>query len=286
MFKKLLKHDMKAVWRVGWISAVIVPVATILAILSTRLLNANNSNDTMPIIVAKLFAGILLFASVLGIILSYIFTMILVLLRYYKNFFTDEGYLTFTLPTTRSMLLLSKTLNAFIWLTAHAILIIAALATYILFFPSDEAKYSIVNFEAYKNIARLFSMAFDSIGIWSIVIIALAFMTILIMIIMSITILQISITIGSVIVKKAKIIASIGIYYAINTALSMFWQFIYIAFLSTMFSSSSAVSISKGGEVGAVIALIILLYIAITAVIASLLYCLNQTLLNRKLNLA
>lgn len=48
---------------------------------------------------------------------SSIITLIFILMRYYKNFFTDEGYLTFTLPVTPHELLWTKLISGMIWLS-------------------------------------------------------------------------------------------------------------------------------------------------------------------------
>ena len=287
MLKKLLKYDMRAVWRLGWISAVIVPIAAIIAAFSTRFLSTPFDDTDFLGAIAIIFAALLLFASVIAVILSFVLTMILVLARFYKNFFTDEGYLTFTLPTTRSKMLFSKTLNAFIWFTAHILLIIASFAVYLLLAPRPDSDEILISPFIYEQLADLFSLIFKGIGVWIIVIFALLFICMLVMLLMSITMLQLSITIGSVIAKKAKIIVSIGIYYAINTALTMFWQLVYTSFSLTVFSSAAdTVSISSTGEMGAVVSLVLLIFIAINAVIASLLYCFTQNLLDRRLNLA
>ena len=52
-------------------------------------------------------AMLLVIACVMAIIASAVVTELLVFVRFYKNFFTDEGYLTFTLPVSRKDLLLS-----------------------------------------------------------------------------------------------------------------------------------------------------------------------------------
>lgn len=43
-------------------------------------------------------------------------TFVIVLHRFYSNFFTDQGYLTFTLPAKVSELLWSKVISGFVWL--------------------------------------------------------------------------------------------------------------------------------------------------------------------------
>ena len=285
MFLKLLKYDVKSVWRIWWIMAASVFGMSLLGGVSLRLIITLMEEEKLVLLI--LLSGLLLIGCFMAILASTIITELLIYVRFYKNFFTDEGYLTFTLPTTRSKMLFSKTLNAFIWFTAHILLIIASFAVYLLLAPRPDSDEILISPFIYEQLADLFSLIFKGIGVWIIVILALLFICMLVMLLMSITMLQLSITIGSVIAKKAKIIVSIGIYYAINTALTMFWQLVYTSFSLTVFSSAAdTVSISSTGEMGAVVSLVLLIFIAINAVIASLLYCFTQNLLDRRLNLA
>lgn len=50
-------------------------------------------------------------------------TFVIVLYRLYSNFFTDQGYLTFTLPVKASELLWSKLIAGLIWLMISAIVV-------------------------------------------------------------------------------------------------------------------------------------------------------------------
>lgn len=53
-------------------------------------------------------------------------TLVLMVYRFYKNLMTDEGYLMFTLPVSRSQLIWSKLLVALVWSVLSTVL--AALA--------------------------------------------------------------------------------------------------------------------------------------------------------------
>ena len=60
----------------------------------------------------------ILFASTILALIAYVFfSQILIMYRYYTNLFTDEGYLTFTLPAKTSSILTAKVINAIIWST-------------------------------------------------------------------------------------------------------------------------------------------------------------------------
>ena len=57
-------------------------------------------------------------------------TSIIIAVRFYKNLFSDEGYLTNTLPVTKGMHLLSKTIAGSLWCLIDTLLI--CLCAYIL----------------------------------------------------------------------------------------------------------------------------------------------------------
>lgn len=82
-------------------------------------------------LVAAIFAGIVLVSKMIGIgwfettssvvlmLVGFsviIITFVVVVLRFYRNLFTSEGYLMFTLPIKPQLLLVSKTIVAFCWL--------------------------------------------------------------------------------------------------------------------------------------------------------------------------
>ena len=97
-----------------------------------------------------MFSGFLL-CSVLSLFTACAVTLIFVFIRYYKNFFTDEGYLTFTLPVKRSTLLNAKTVNAMIWgLLLIAFIIACAIPFSIISPPSENGE--LINFTVYENL--------------------------------------------------------------------------------------------------------------------------------------
>ena len=67
------------------------------------------------------------FATLFGVTtFGMLLTLVLMVYRFYKNLMTDEGYLMFTLPVSRSQLIWSKLLVALVWSVLSTVL--AALA--------------------------------------------------------------------------------------------------------------------------------------------------------------
>jgi hypothetical protein len=156
-----------------------------------------------------------------------------------------------------------------------------------LFNSPPKADDILINPQFYVNLADAFEFYFSNTGGWIIAIVAEIFFLILFILFMSVTLIQLSITIGSLIAKKAKIIVSIGIYYLLNTGMTIFWQAIYMLFaLCTASSSFDNVMIGTANELGAVVTIVLLIVLAICAAFTSLFYCCTQNLLERRLNLA
>lgn len=116
MLGKLFKHE--------WISiskllVVIHGFILIFAILSRIFFEVSGGfdvamskgfNDILGVI-----AALIIFAIVLFIFCAATFTSVYIAYRFYKNVFTDQGYLTNTLPVTPTQIIISKGLTALLW---------------------------------------------------------------------------------------------------------------------------------------------------------------------------
>lgn len=100
----------------------IIAVLTIFARITVQhTLNNNNSfGGSMGI---EIFSVLSLMAYILGLFAICVATFIYIVMRFYKNLFSNEGYLMHTLPVTSWQLLISKLITAFCWQLAELILI-------------------------------------------------------------------------------------------------------------------------------------------------------------------
>lgn len=208
-------------------------------------------------------------------------------MRFYKHFFTDEGYLTFTLPVSRKKLLLSKTLNALIWTTAEVLLIATAIGIYLLISPPLEKGMILINPIIFRELFETLYMIWQEIGAWLIVYALEGLVMLVCYYILSMSIVYFCIIVGAIIAKKNKLFAAIGIYYLANTIIStvaQFGAFIGAAALSgglmLMLENASAF------EGQCVAAAFMLIGCAAMALFAALMYFVNLYLLERKLNLS
>ena len=208
---------------------------------------------------------------------------VLIVVRYYKNFFTDEGYLTFTLPVSRTSLLNSKILMALIWLAATAAVCLLSNFAYSfmveLIMPEDAFSFGSLTAELMEEIIRSIFAAEESLHI-AFFLIELLFMGIA-WTVASLLLLFLCITIGAVIVKRAKLVLGLGIYYGANAVIVIT---IYIGIIIGIVALGAASEISDT-------AILVMLHVifSMSGVLFSALgvgaYLLNKKLINEKLNL-
>lgn len=270
MLKKLLKYEFKAVSRtvVPLISATLAlsVLSAIVQTINTRFFAYRF--DDLPVILSAIF-GVVTFFAVVAILASPFILVFILLHRYYKSFFGDEGYLTFTLPVSTGKLLTAKLISGFFWTIVGALATLISLAVLVLFGTAGEG---LINSEITKTIEyglRFVFMYFGKIEV-IIFIIELAALCI-IAVISQIMLYYLAITIGSIIARKHKVLTSIGVYFGINMLTSVLFQAIYMP----LFTAGRVYSAH-------VFVVILILMLSILAVVS---YLLTRKLLEDKLNL-
>ena len=277
MLKKLLKYDTLSIIRYWWIIAVAVVATTGVEIVCSNF-NSNyfmSDNEVVSLMAVVAY----LIASLCNLIIlgSSIVTMLMVYVRFYKNLFTDEGYLTFTLPVKRSELLASKTIHAFTWQTLH-LLLIAVCKT---------VSYAATDNYLYTSSVEWLSQAWENNGAWLILYGLLLLVMYVGIMLFSIALVYFCITLGAVIVKKAKLILSIAIYYVLNsiinsTVMTAFFIIIgvVVASYDIMFSTVTDL------QLNIVIALALAVIALIIFIFTALMYFITLSCIERRLNLA
>lgn len=155
MLLKLIKYDLKATY-----AKMILTFAafTIICIITpTVLVQIQNS-------AAMIFVGL---AIPFGIMALFVLTFVFLFQRYNSNFYSSEGYLMFTLPTTGKKLLASKLIAAFIWTVIATALFAGAFGVMFYVFSKQP--------EFLKLFARL--MGNLEINFSQVVLVAVAFVT-------------------------------------------------------------------------------------------------------------
>lgn len=119
MLKKLLKYEYRATYKLY----IILYLAVLVLAGLTRILF---SLDLKHNVILSVTFGMFTLTIVLSCIGLYFATLIFTLYRFYKNLFTDEGYLMFTLPVTPMKLIISKIIVGMTWVLSSIIIIFSA----------------------------------------------------------------------------------------------------------------------------------------------------------------
>ena len=231
MLKKLFRYDFKAISR----TLLPLTLATLacggVMLLSITVLNYTPDKGVFSVLLPILF-GTLTFFSVLAIFLLPVVGVFFILHRYYKNFFTDEGYLTFTLPATMEEHLHSKLLSGLLWSLLSSLSTVAAfvLGAYVpTLFLSDGG----------SGILSIFAMLLPEMfeGANEIYLLLLTVLTALASLVSQLVLFYTAITLGSLFMSKHKIVGSVLFYFLTNTVIG-----IVSSVFSTVFTFLSAVS--------------------------------------------
>lgn len=117
MLGKLFKYE----WKSGSRLFLLIHGGVLLFALLSRLFltingGLNQAMATSENHIISMIASMIIFGIVVFISCTAIFTYVYIAYRFYKNIFTDQGYLTNTLPVTPSQIIVSKMLNALLWI--------------------------------------------------------------------------------------------------------------------------------------------------------------------------
>ena len=274
MLKKLLKYDLRSVFRFWWIVALISVGMAVLGGFAQSILY----NNDIPRVI-NVIASIVVFFSYFCMMGLAVLTQVLLFIRFYRNFFTDEGYLTFTLPVKRETLLNSKVLAGFIAMAAAAA--VCALNCSIIFaIPQYEVFRSGEFFsgieEGMREIPDHVLGPLIIMGIETLVLAALVLL-------LSVLFLYCCITFGSMLVKKGKLFASIGMYYGIGSAIISTMQLILILSVGSITVWMEPIS---EWQAPTIVTLILLGGILFLAALCALVYAFTHWMLGRRLNLS
>ncbi|MGN0526136.1 MAG: hypothetical protein ACI4IF_01760 [Acutalibacteraceae bacterium] len=276
MLKKVLKYDLKAIFKYWWMGAVVTFALSLLGSVGISILNSERS---VPASV-NIFAVIVVVLAVLGYASFVILSLILVFSRYYKNFYSDEGYLTFTLPVKRNQLLNSKLICGILTEALTALVSLISAGTMLCIGYRDE----IFTKETYDKIMEVINEIFVTNTDIVTFIVALAELVVLLLLLslLSCLFMYVCICVGATISQKAKVACGIGIYTvasAISTFLLQMFTFFVASALSNWLYDLAEIRIYG------VILLMLLTAILFIGIIIAALYALHYTLLDKKLNL-
>ena len=235
MFAKLLKHEWRATRGVIGLLCVIILISglTIGSAASFMLRAESSSGNTMHYDSrygstalseedeemsdsTMVLCVLLVMAGVIAIAVCTAASLFFVIYRFYKRYFTDEGYLTFTLPVNNHQILLSSITNC-IFCELLTFVAAAAAAAIIggMFLLSLNSTQTIVWADVWVSWEEFWLLIADSFG-KNVDQFALVGFSSIVGAFSELILLMVAVTIGALIARKHKILAAVGVYYGIG----------------------------------------------------------------------
>ena len=292
MLGKLLKYDLRSVGRFWWIAMLTMIGASFSTSVSYRLyLELSMSQaylsgeNNVLIALAMMALNIISIISLVVIGASLIFVAVLIYVRYYKHLFTDEGYLTFTLPVSRKQIYFSKLVNAGLWLMLSELVLFAcAMVMLVIVIPSYGK--GIIAFDTLEGMLDTFVNSFKERGGWMVLQGILGVLLAFAATMLSVGVIYFCITLGATVAKRAKIIVGIGTYYLIDVVTRIFGTalgivpMVWVIVILLKFSETN-IHLFNGAT-----SIMMLMFFAIVSLLAAFFHCLTLNILERKLNLS
>ncbi|MBR5376997.1 MAG: hypothetical protein IK139_06920 [Lachnospiraceae bacterium] len=111
MLGKLIKHEFDATWRVPVALEAVLIVLGIMGAITLG--NIPSVDDSVGVSIIMFLLTAIYYV---GIIAANIVTMVYLVMRYYRNLYTSQGYLTFTLPVRTDQIITAKVVTGWVWM--------------------------------------------------------------------------------------------------------------------------------------------------------------------------
>lgn len=273
MLGKLLKHEWKSVWKIPVILLGILLAVSVFA--GFTFFAPVWESDLNGLGILAMMVWMLYYFAIIGVSIG--ITLYLAI-HFYKTMFTDEGYLTHTLPVTSHELLISKSLPIMAWQMLATIGIMISMAIFGSMAIIALGKDGLSLQEAFRQVI----IALEEEGFFGNMSLA-GFIASLIFMLFAGVINGAMMIVGSVsigqMVGKHKVLGSIGAYFAINTVLQILYCAVFIPFMIINMKNNtpeSVFDVLTPSYFG----------MGVVAILASAgLYFLSEYLIRRRLNL-
>lgn len=212
MFAKLLKQEWRGSRKViGLLCAVILISGVIIGTTALAMTKWGSLGDSD---VAATLALLLVMACVIAVALSCAASIVYVLCRFYRSRFTEEGYLTYTLPVSNHSLMLSSILMSaaemLLVLVAAAVAVMEAFGIFALALPWQEVGPDTWN--AFRETAAcVFRSLGENAGVLGQ---AIAF--VVLMGLSELMELMLAVTVGGMAAKKHPVLMAVLVYYGLE----------------------------------------------------------------------
>lgn len=225
MFAKLLKHEIKSVGGLlGLLSLGALGVGVIGGLLMRITMNLPDDVELMDILL--LISEIAIPFAFLSLVAYAIGGMIFLAVQFYKRKFTDQGYLTFTLPVPVWQIYLTSLLNIMLWtIIILVVVIIAFVCIFLIGMYDTEVWHRLLDMNRQLGLGMedmMSQMQMDFSPIHSIV----EFVSGNVLMITAITL-------GAVLAKKHKVLGALGSYYGMSLVITAIHSALTTTFLDS-----------------------------------------------------
>lgn len=154
----------------------------------------------------------LMMIGILGSVACVVVAFVLIVIRFYKNLFTAEGYLMFTLPVTETQHLLAKLIAGTVAMLSA---IVAAVLDWLIIFSYDDffVEFTSILSELDFLLDQWFIEAGGHVIAYAVEVIVLLLLALM----SSILFYYMCIALGQATKIKNRILAAVGIYFLLNT---------------------------------------------------------------------
>ena len=196
MVKKLFKHEFHFY---GRIMAIVYAILLTVSV-ATRII-VHFESDTTAYEIIRAFTYITYVVSAMA---TFFFAFVMGIVRFYKNMFTSEGYLTHTLPVTANQHIMVKTVTAVCVNWTSTIMV---LLSFVIIIPADHWN------TMWKDLGLVLGEVFGYLKVDAILIAVEYFILLVLASFSGIMLYYTCISLGQLF-KKNRILAAVGVYFA------------------------------------------------------------------------
>lgn len=202
----------------------------------------------------------------------------MIMQRYYKNLFTDEGYLTFTLPVKTREIILSKLICGILW----EIFTMACTFIGVLIIAIFGSSKSFINHDVINAIKEMFNALVNLQGGNTILIAIELVVAFIVSLATQLLLIYLAITIGNQVARKRKVLASVGMYFVIDAACQTI-NTVLLLVIGVMFNG---LSVLDNVEPTDDLFNVVMLFVILLAIIyCTVFFTINNRVLKNKLNI-
>lgn len=229
MLGKLLKHEWRTHWKVPTLLLSVLMIIAVIAGLTFLMPIWDSEWIGLPLsaMMLVLLFYMAMIAASLGIVIYFA-------VRYYKSMYTDEGYLTHTLPVTARELLFSKIITMTAWNLIAGIVVLLSIAVFfgivLLALASKDSSFALDFFDIIAEMREVFDSPYmEGFG---------GFCASMIVMALTGSVGGTMFVIGSInlgqMVRKHRILGAIGAYFAIYSIIQIIVFAVMMPFMFKM----------------------------------------------------